>query len=471
MASEQIITFRQHLRPEQVGEYLLLPFEVPPDTVRLEVSYCYDRAIPPVPGAPPGNALDLGLFDAHGAEWGCWAGFRGYSGTARQSAFITVADATPGYLPGPLLPGTWHVLLGLYMLHPTGCDCEVTIRLWQGASPVSQPLSWPAPQVLREARWYRGDLHCHSHHSEARGTLDELCAAARAQGLDFLAITEHNTTSHHALLPQFRTADFIPIPGQEVTTYRGHANVWGAAHWVDFRTHDEEGITQAIAIAHAAGGLFSVNHPKTKGPPWLYDTFAGIDCLEVWQGPWFLSNYQSLALWDCLLAAGQRVVGVGGSDEHQHAAEEGYEWSRIGQPTTWVYAPALEPNAILEAIRAGHVAISASPEGPHLTYHALAGEEQVMMGDALVVPVGSPVRLTGRVRGAEGLLLRLISNGGVLEEIPISSDDLHFHHTLEPVVANYVRVEVAEPMAPADADEPAARMIQALGNPIYIQVI
>jgi DNA polymerase (family 10) len=38
----------------------------------------------------------------------------------------------------------------------------------------------------------RGDLHCHTKASDGRATLEEMADAARAQGLDYLAITEHS---------------------------------------------------------------------------------------------------------------------------------------------------------------------------------------------------------------------------------------------------------------------------------------
>lgn len=470
MTNEHVITFRQHLGPEHVGEYFTLPFEVPAGAARIEVELSYDQAVSAAQGAGPGNVLDLGLFDARGAEFGTAEGFRGWSGSARERIFVAPDDATPGYLPGPLDPGMWSVALGYYRAHADGCNYQVTIRLTTGPAPEPVQRRWPVPQAKRELRWYRGDLHCHSHHSEATGSLADLCGAARARGLEFLAVTEHNTTSHHRLLGQFHTNDFLPIPGQEITTYLGHANVWGADRWIEYRCRNDADLARVIAMAHAAGALFSVNHPKTNGPPWEFGTFAGIDCLEVWQAPWFLSNYESLAKWDALLQSGRRVVGVGGSDQHQPAPGDTY-WQQVGQPTTWVYAPALEQEAILGAIRAGHVFISAGPEGPRLELTAQAGSQEAMMGDTLAVAGGRPARFRARVQGAPGLVLRLVGAGGVLVEAPIKGDDFVFEHTLEARVPGYVRPEVAQPLDPEEAEEPAALMLQALGNPIYIQAI
>lgn len=46
--------------------------------------------------------------------------------------------------------------------------------------------------ALVTRRDLRGDLHCHTRASDGRATLEEMADAARAQGLDYLAITEHS---------------------------------------------------------------------------------------------------------------------------------------------------------------------------------------------------------------------------------------------------------------------------------------
>ncbi len=70
-----------------------LPVEVPPGSAGLRVELDYDQS---------GAILDLGCFGP--------AGFRGWSGGARSSFVITPGEATPGYLPGELEPGRWHVV-------------------------------------------------------------------------------------------------------------------------------------------------------------------------------------------------------------------------------------------------------------------------------------------------------------------------------------------------------------------------
>ena len=73
-------------------------------------------------------------------------------------------------------------------------------------------------------------------HSDGVLTVPELARFAASRGLDFLAVTDHNTVSHHAELPAASAAHQISLlPGQEVTTERGHANALGPIGWVDFR--------------------------------------------------------------------------------------------------------------------------------------------------------------------------------------------------------------------------------------------
>ncbi|MCA9786893.1 MAG: hypothetical protein KC488_10090, partial [Candidatus Cloacimonetes bacterium] len=61
-----------------------------------------------------------------------------------------------------------------------------------------------------------GDFHVHSVHSgDARPTLDEIATAAEQVGLDFVEISEHDTTAHLQLLSavQARHPGVLLVPG------------------------------------------------------------------------------------------------------------------------------------------------------------------------------------------------------------------------------------------------------------------
>jgi hypothetical protein len=96
------------------GRYQYVPIEVPPGATRLTVDLRYDRA-------GSANVVDLGLFEPGSLELGT-AAFRGWSGGERAGVTLSPQWATPGYWPGPLPPGRWHVMLGLYRVGETGVD-------------------------------------------------------------------------------------------------------------------------------------------------------------------------------------------------------------------------------------------------------------------------------------------------------------------------------------------------------------
>ncbi|NMH76753.1 PHP domain-containing protein, partial [Pseudonocardia xinjiangensis] len=98
--------------------YQELPVDVPAGASALAVRLAFDR------GA---GVLDLGCFSP--------AGFRGWSGGARDSFTITADRATPGYLPGPLDAGTWHVCLGLHRVPVEGLAYELVVDTSADAPP------------------------------------------------------------------------------------------------------------------------------------------------------------------------------------------------------------------------------------------------------------------------------------------------------------------------------------------------
>ena len=470
------------LADKATDDYLLLPFEAPPGVGRLTVRYTYTHRVSAALPGGSGNVVDIGVFDPRGAAAFQGHGFRGWSGSGRSEFTIGPADATPGYLPGPIYPGTWHIILGLYHILPEGCDYRLTI-VGQAGETLSPPEPVPlaAPVLSREARWYRGDLQSHTHHSDGTGSLADLAAAARAQDLDFVAVTEHNTVSHLPYLAQAGGDDpsgrasgrsLLLIPGQEITTYYGHANAWGIQSCQEFRCRDDATMARIIDAVHAGGALFSVNHPKYNGPAWEYSSDLPFDCVEAWQGLWMANNDQSLDFWDSLLRQGRRVVAVGGSDKHIAPFTGQLSFYDIGTPTTWVYAEELSTAGILGGIRAGHVFISADPQGPELYLAADADEDGVyegMMGDEVIVAAGQPVILLAQVVDGRGLVLRIVSGDGV-ESVPVESDDFAHCWQARPQDDTFYRLELVEPGGAKAGLNPAALVRRALSNPIYVTI-
>lgn len=455
---------------------MYLPFEVPVGTTRIDIHYEFDAA--------GGSILDLGVFDTEIAPFPARTGFRGWSGSARRAVFIASDDATPGYLPGRIQPGHWQVILGLARVAPQGCAYLVEINLDDRPRRVTAPPVVPQPlaRPQHKARWYRGDLQSHTFYSDARGSPQDLVQAARNRGLEFLAVTEHNTSSHHRILALLNSPRLLLIPGEEVTTYRGHANVWGVHGWTDFRVDLNGDLDLLIDDVHERGGLFSINHPKATpdclGCDWEYPIPEGTDSFEAWQGPWAALNWESLARYDQLLRHGRRITLVGGSDRHQPAfPDPDPHFLQVGSPTTWLELPELTTPAVLDAIRAGRAFVSESPAGPQLELTV----GNTGMGGVFTGADGIPAPATARVRGAAGDRLRWVGSAGVLREVLIDVEDFEDQWSWMPQGC-FLRIEViaAASLPRLEAElcrlRPEAAAValahpwrRALSNPVYLE--
>jgi len=461
---QQTITHDVFFRPEQTGTYALLPIDLPGGTVRLDVQYSYSHRIGAEPQFQGGNTLDLGLFDERGIAF-LEAGFRGWSGSERDSFYITSKHATPGYLAGPLNPGRWNVMLGLYKLAPEGCQAKLTIVITTDQSQPADPagarsITGLPSSIVKPAfaPWLRGDMHCHTWHSDGELSPAELVALARRRGLDFLAITDHNTTSSQRELASLTDPGLILVRGIEITSFRGHFNAWGSSEWVDFRIENPE--MMAAALQHArtcSRALTACNHPKPDGPAWEYPEVAGYDCIEVWNGPWEDLNQAALDFWLGQLARGRRIPAVGGSDFHNRAGD-GTGIARLpGNPTIWVYTPSAPGEAnILQAVRRGHVAISETPAGPLLELRA-GTSLPALGGDSLPRP-DDEIDMRVRCLKGKGYWLRLLDERGVLFERKIRAADETVSTGLPVTSSLYLRAELRD----------ANGSMKALTNPVYL---
>lgn len=370
------------LQSEQ--RYLRIPFELPPGTNSFEITL----GVPEVDGA----VIDLGCEGPD--DW------RGWSGGARRSFVIEEDDATPGYLPG-LRPGLWHVILGLHALPMHGVELSITVSVPATHRPDHGPHEDPCARHARGSerdlpappgmRWYAGDTHAHSLHSDGALSLWELANEGVRSGLDFLCVTDHNTTSHHAHLAGVGDRHGITlVPGQEVTTHLGHANAYGDIGFVDFRTPGQ-GWVETVT---ERGGFLSVNHPVSEDCSWLHELDHEPEGVELYHGSWYQQPMSTSAL-----AWFQRwrrdVVLVGGGDFHHRETP-----LRPGMPTTWVAAEVGTADAILEGLRAGRTTITGS----------------VRLDDGVGRPVLDEcpilIREVGRLRVIRGAGLVLVSGTG-----------------------------------------------------------
>jgi hypothetical protein len=461
-AAEQTRTVTGTLPPD-VADWFYLPVDVPRGVREIEVVYSYDR--PQVAPGAKGNALDIGIFSPAGNQLGNQRGFRGWSGGFRDRFTINAAQATPGYLAGPIEPGRWQLILGPYTVAQQGLAYKVDITLRFGKQdPAFTPK--PAPDTAagrnRGRSWYRGDGHLHTVYSDGRRTPAELAAAARAAGLDFFVSTEHNTPSASLQWGEQAGPDLLIINGEEVTTRTGHWPAWNlpAGKWIDWRYRADDGreFRWFAREVHRVGGLVVAAHPFAPcvGCSWEY-TYEPADLIEVWNGPWTADDEAAVINWDGLLRTGTWLPAVGNSDAHhpEHV---------VALPHNVVLADELTPGRLMEAFKAGRNWIAESA-AVGLQFAADDGSRQAGIGERLTTGSGTPITMEVIVSGVPGTTVRLLNQNGPQWSQPVDpSGTATVRWTTQTRYSHWVRAEVRRPVATATTPD----SMVALTNPIFL---
>jgi hypothetical protein len=411
------------------GDYVLVEFQVPAGTVELRVVHA---------GGGPGEVLDWGVEAPEG--------FRGWGGGLTEPAEIGVTAASRGYLPGPITPGTWRLVIGKALVGAAPVRWTADLSFFDAPTLAAASRAPFTPRALRSgARFYAGDFHVHSRESgDANATFDEIVALARGRGLDFVVLSDHNTTAQMGLQAarQASLDDLLLVRGIEVTTYAGHGNAIGVSAYVDHRI-GHAGRTAAALVDDVAaqGGFFVINHPALDlgdaciGCAWRHEAidWAKVGAVEILTGPLAVSTLltpAALALWDRRLDEGHRLAAVGGSDDHRAGKDTGPGASRIGSPTTLVWADELSEPALLAGLRAGRTVVKlGGPEDPlvELTAGGPDGAPVRIGGDT----AGARVTVAAHVVGGAGRTLVLVRNGKEERGVPVESDDWTHAYTLD----------------------------------------
>lgn len=456
--------------------YRTVPFPVPAGTARITVQFEYT-------GRDSKTTIDLGLLGPDGFRG--QDGFRGWSGGNKALFTVSASDATPSYLPGPIRAGTWSLLLGIPNIR-RDVRSGFIARVWfsREGEPYWQP-QVANPRLRAEAGWYRGDLHMHAAHSDggckSQAGVKVPCPlfltaqSATARGLDFVAITDHNTMSQanaiRELQPYFDRQ--LLIPGREITTFSGHANLIGSTAPLDFRVAGDRDWNALLRDAAALQGIVSINHPirpsdeRCMGCGWTPVPAADpalLQAVEVVNGMDADTPYSGIPFWESLLDAGHRLTAIGGSDNHDASQTvAGIGGGPVGIPTTVVHAQSLSIPAILAGLRAGHVFVDVQgSRDRRLEFTARSGDASAQMGDAIVAPVGETVEFEVQVAHAVGAQVEVVQDGRTItpaEDLSISqaAQTLRFPWRSDGR-SHWIRVNVRG----------ADGRLLLLGNPIYL---
>ena len=438
--------------------YVEVPFDVPAGMERLTLSFEYDRA--------DRTVIDLGLRDPNG--------LRGWSGGNKSTITVATSDATPSYAPGPVIPGRWSLILGVPNIRPA-VTANWTARITMAGADAPPPESaFIDGAVRRGPGWYRGDFHSHTGQSD--GSCDSRtgrripCPAFRtlerasAAGLDFIAVTEHNTPSAFAELRSLQAYydNLLILPGREITTFFGHANVIGPTGPLPFELGSPRlpEISDLLGSIEAQGGIISINHPgmpsgeACMGCGWVAPVpdCTRVTAVEVANGGTMRltgsveGQFSHLPFWEALLDRGCRPTAIGGSDSHDPDAPLERQFP-VGTPTTVVYARDLSQIAILDGVRSGRVFVDlAGRPGTSVDLSATAGESSAVMGGRLQVAEDQEVHLTIAVSGVAGGRVELVSGTAGLSgltDLSITTNEENIELSFKKSeLKNWIRVNI-----------------------------
>lgn len=243
-----------------------------------------------------------------------------------------------------------------------------------------------------EKRWYKGDFHTHTRLSDGKETVANAMVKANNMDMDFYVPTEHNV-----LHTGFVDTNICILPGVEITTRKGHFNLFGLhktpekllellGH-MDDGTVTEQLVDNIMKEARQYGWIISINHPFLHIWKWEYDNtpLAFIQTLEIINDPTYPyakdSNDKAIEFLDFLWQDGYQIYGVGGSDSH-NLLEERYgdaeEPSIPGDPATYVYCEGLSGKEIMRQVKMGHMCVS---RYIHITPTILVDQREYLPGD------------------------------------------------------------------------------------------
>jgi predicted metal-dependent phosphoesterase TrpH len=306
------------------------------------------------------------------------------------------------------------------------------------------------------------NLHMHTPYSDGHGSHHDIAQAALKTGLDVVITTDHNVLVNgfdgYYQEGQHKVLMLVSeeVHDQARQPQKNHMLVVGANRELATFAPDPQNLIDQVKLA---GGLSFLAHPIDPALPlfheddlsWVSWDIHGFTGIELWNGFsefksvihsylhgfWFAFFPESIArgpfpktlqLWDSLLAKGERVVAVGGSDAHALPMKLGpfhrtifpYEYhfqcvnNHLLTPTSLSGDLPADRRMVLQALQQGHTFVGydlpASTKG--FRFSATTEDKTAIMGDELEFDNG--VTLQFRLpRQAE---CRLIKDGAVIQE-------------------------------------------------------
>ena len=345
----------------------------------------------------------------------------------------------------------------------------------------------------------RGAIHVHTRRSDGTGTVDEVAAAARRAGLQFVIVTDHGDGTRGSDTPVYRYG-VLCIDAVEISTNGGHVVALGLPQ-SEFPLAGE--LADVLEDVRRMGALSIAAHPDSPRAELRWNdwnaAFDGIEWLNgdsQWRDEgWgtlgralFTYPFRRAATlvtlldrpddllnrWDTMIRE-RSVVTVAAADAHARVGPGGDPYGRslsvhlpsyeqvfralsISLPRVQLDGnPAEDAEVVLDAIRNGRVfsTIDALARPATFTFTATSGAQQAMMGERM--SLDGPVMLRVESNGPDGSTIRLLSEGTA-----VATGALPVLEYTAPSKSAVYRVEIESPGAPGS---PAIPWL--LSNPIY----
>ena len=228
------------------------------------------------------------------------------------------------------------------------------------------------PAFTTPGRFWKGNIHTHSTASDGVRTPEAVCATYRDAGYDFLALTDHFMAKYGFPIVDtrpFRTGGFTTILGAELhapATSLGETwHILGVGLPADFAPLLPGETGAALAARAVAAGAFVAIPP----PGWYAltaedaATLPGAHAVEVYNHTSQLRTERGdgVYLADQLLAGGRRIGLIAVDDAHFACMDAFGGWMMVK-------AEANEPEALLEALKAGRYYATQGPLIHHINW-------------------------------------------------------------------------------------------------------
>jgi len=260
----------------------------------------------------------------------------------------------------------------------------------------------------------KGGLHCHTTRSDGRGTPEEVIRLHRANGYDFLALTDHRFYNYTNFAPE---TGLTILPGMEFdnpierekgfrtfhTVCLGPLKEDGNGYEQDQRLEsgrakDQFEYQAYLDDIHAKGNLTVYCHPEWSSTPARYfEKMEGNFAMEIYNSGCAQDCQMDMdaAYWDEILGQGKVIYGVATDDGH----------AMKNHCCGWVMVNA-ENNvrSILDALKEGKFYSSCGPEITN--FYVEDGRAVVQCSDAACVRFHSDRHPTRFVQDAGGKLTR-----------------------------------------------------------------